>query len=62
MKKQGLNKTGFLIYYQTNREQPIMGKGAFILIRNKYSFLLKKRPQTVMLIRLAFCKMVTNLL
>jgi len=34
----------------------------FILIRNKYSFLLKKITQTVMPIRLAFCKMATNLL
>jgi len=32
-----------------NREQPIMGKRTFILMRNKYSFLLKKMTQTVML-------------
>ena len=62
MKKRNLSKSRFLIYYQTKKNKPIMGKGTFMSKPDKYHILHKKITLTAKHKRLALCKSVTNLL
>jgi len=60
MKKRNLSKNRVLIYYQTKKNKPIMGKGTYMLKQNKYHILHKKNGLTYMHKRLALCKSATN--